>query len=95
MQTRTVFSVAPRVTTVFCCRNVASHASPDAAERDILVLDTFDSILNSTDIEWSWVVDTGTALALKASAYSYSSDKLNWVLILYVAGLTLANHSPR
>ncbi|KAJ7179811.1 hypothetical protein C8R43DRAFT_970524 [Mycena crocata] len=47
---------------------------------DTLILDAFNNVQqNLTNVDWLWLVDTNTSQVLRASTYSYSSDKLNWV----------------
>ncbi|KAJ6599252.1 hypothetical protein DFH09DRAFT_1130540 [Mycena vulgaris] len=57
------------------------HSAWNATEGDMLVLDIFNHLqrMDWTCVEWSWLVDSGTAQALRASAYSYSSDRYRWV----------------
>ncbi|KAJ7742445.1 hypothetical protein DFH07DRAFT_836493 [Mycena maculata] len=52
----------------------------NAAQGDALVLDVFDAAQQMTQkgVEWSWLVDAGTAQMLRTSTYSYSSDRSSW-----------------
>ncbi|KAJ7095204.1 hypothetical protein B0H15DRAFT_881063 [Mycena belliarum] len=61
-------------------RETSYRSAWNAVEGDMLVLDAFDlAQMNWTAIKWYWIVDTGTAKALRASTYSHSSDKQTWV----------------
>ncbi|KAJ7507651.1 hypothetical protein B0H11DRAFT_1967922 [Mycena galericulata] len=60
--------------------NTSYRSIWNAAPGDTLVLDIFDRVPETTrnGVEWVWIVDAGTARLLRASLYSYSSDKLFW-----------------
>ncbi|KAF7352948.1 Rab geranylgeranyltransferase [Mycena venus] len=53
----------------------------NAADGDTLIFDLLDSVqhLNWTGVEWLWILNSDMAPVLKASTFSFSSDKRTWV----------------
>ncbi|KAJ7179327.1 hypothetical protein C8R46DRAFT_1073418 [Mycena filopes] len=64
--------------------HTTSFRSPhNAAEGDILTLDNLDR-MPLAGVEWVWEVDTRTAMLLRASPCSFSSDKSTWVISAFI-----------